>query len=334
MHNTILVVGGAGYIGSHTAFLLAQHGYKVIVLDNLLQGQTFSHPWATFVKGDFGNQDLLTELLSKNNIAAVMHFAAFIEVGESIKNPLKFYNNNVTKTLQLFETMLAHGVNKFIFSSSCAVYGKPQFLPLTENHPTAPISPYGSSKLIVETVLQDLNRAHGLEYVALRYFNAAGALPEYGLGERHLPESHIIPLLLRAAQTQKPFSIFGTDYPTRDGSCVRDYLHVLDIGYAHLLALNHLLEGKPSDAFNLGTGNGFSVRQIIEMVEKVTETKIRTVFAEKRAGDPAELVADPTRAKNILQWQPRYSDLEFIIRSAHVFEQQAGHAHVAQELRN
>lgn len=323
MQKTILVVGGAGYIGSHTAFLLAQHGHHVIILDNLSQGQTFSHSWATFIQGDFGDKKLINEIFSTHNITAVMHFAAHIEVGESVHNPLKFYNNNVIKTVQLLETMLEHGVHTFIFSSSCAVYGTPQFLPLTEDHPTAPISPYGNSKLMVEMMLRDMQQAYGLAYVSLRYFNAAGALPEYGLGERHTPESHIIPLLLRSAQTQKPFSIFGTDYPTKDGTCVRDYLHVLDIAQAHLLALNHLQDEKPSEAFNLGTGNGFSVRQIIEAVEKITETKIRTILAEKRAGDPASLVADPTRAHNILQWQPRYSDLDFIVRSAYVFEHQS-----------
>ncbi len=332
MQHTVLVIGGAGYIGSHTAFLLAQHGYRVIVLDDLSQGQQFQHSWATFIQADFADQKILKDIFSQHNISAVMHFAAFIEVGESVKNPLKFYNNNVIKTISLLETMLAHGVNKFIFSSSCAVYGKPQFLPLTEDHPKAPISPYGNSKLMVEMALNDFHNAYGLEYVTLRYFNAAGALPEYGLGERHTPESHAIPLLLRAAQTQKPFSIFGTNYPTKDGTCIRDYLHVLDIAHAHMLALNHLQEEKPSDAFNLGSGNGFSVKQIVEMVEKVTETKIRTVLAEKRAGDPAQLIADPARAHNILQWQPRYSDLEFIIRSAYVFEHQASHAHMEKEL--
>lgn len=333
MHHTILVTGGAGYIGSHTAFLLAQHGYRVIILDNLSQKQTFNNTWATFINGDCGDQAVLSQIFSTHSIDAVMHFAAFIEVGESVKNPLKFYENNVIKTMRLLESMLAHGVNKFIFSSSCAVYGKPQFLPLTEEHPRAPISPYGNSKLMIEYALNDLSNAHEFEYVILRYFNAAGALPEYGLGERHTPESHIIPLLLRAAQTQKPFSIFGTDYPTKDGTCVRDYLHVLDIGHAHLLAFNHLQDGKPSEAFNLGTGQGFSVRQIIDSVEKITETKIKTVFAEKRAGDPPQLIADPTRAQNILQWQPKYSELDFIIRSAYVFEQQKESSAAALELR-
>jgi UDP-glucose 4-epimerase len=333
MQKTILVTGGAGYIGSHTAFLLSQHGYKVIIIDNLHQGQIFPHEWATFIQGDCGDQQLLNDIFNHHHIAAVMHFAAFIEVGESVKNPFAFYQNNVTKTAQLLDSMVTHGVTSFIFSSSCAVYGLPQYMPMNEAHPTNPISPYGTSKLMVEMMLRDLNKTHGLEYVALRYFNAAGALPEYGLGERHTPESHIIPLLLRSIKTQKPFSIFGNDYDTKDGSCVRDYLHVLDIAYAHLLALHHLQEGKPSESINLGTGRGFSVKELIEMTEKIAETKINTIIADRRPGDPAHLIADPAKAHNILQWQPRYSDLEFIIRSALVFDTQSNYRDKNLELR-
>jgi len=320
MQQTVLVTGGAGYIGSHTALLLAQHGYKVIILDNLSQGQQFNQPWATCIQADCADQQVLTNLFSQHPIHAVFHFAASIEVGASVKSPITYYINNVVKTVQLLETMLAHGVSKFIFSSSCAVYGDPQALPLTEDHPKSPISPYGRNKLMVEMILNDLNKAYNLEYVALRYFNAAGALPEHGLGEQHSPETHIIPLLLRAAIAQKPFSIFGTDHATQDGTCVRDYLHVLDLAQAHVLALKHLEAGNPSDAFNLGTGHGFSVKQMIEHVEHVTELKIKTILAEKRAGDPPALIADPTRAQNILGWEPRFSDLDFIIRSAFAFE--------------
>ena len=222
--------------------------------------------------------------------------------------------------MRLLESVLEHGVNNIIFSSSCAVYGVPEQLPLTEDHPKNPLSPYGNNKLMIETMLNDVHKAHGLAYVCLRYFNAAGALPEHGLGEQHTPESHLIPLALRAAQTQTPFTIFGTDYQTKDGTCVRDYIHVLDIAHAHLLAVEHLLANKPSDIFNLGTGQGQSVKQIIEACQKIVGQPIITVSAEKRAGDPPQLVADPTHAQNILQWQTHYSELDFILRSAHAFE--------------
>lgn len=319
MH-TILVTGGAGYIGSHTGLLLSQHGYHVIVIDSLLQQQTPNCPWATFIQADIADKQALASIFSQHNVAAVMHFAAFIEVSESVKNPLKFYANNVAKTVSLLESMVEHGVLHFIFSSSCAVYGEPQFLPLTEDHPKNPISPYGTSKLMIEQVLQDMQKAYGFSSVSLRYFNAAGALPEYNLGEHHVPEPHIIPLLLRAAQQQQHFSLYGTNYPTKDGTCVRDFLHVLDIAHAHVQALDHLLNGKPSDTFNLGTGIGYSVKQVIEAVERVTNTPIKTITAERRPGDPAQLIADPTRANNILLWKPRFSDLDFIIRSAYAFE--------------
>jgi UDP-glucose 4-epimerase len=322
VQHTILVTGGAGYIGSHTALLLAQQGYNVIIIDDLSQHQSFQPNWATFIQADFADKQVLSELFTTTNIDVVVHFAAFIEVGQSVKEPLKFFNNNVTKTAFLLETMLKHNITKFIFSSSCAIYGKPQQLPLTEDHPKAPISPYGRNKLIIEQLLADLNKAYALNYVVLRYFNAAGAWPEYGLGEQHSPESHIIPLLIRAAQTQKPFSIFGTNYPTKDGTCIRDYLHVLDLAHAHILALHHLEAGRPSDAFNLGTGHGYSVKQIIEAVERISQVPIKTIIEDERSGDPPQLIADPTRAHNILEWGPKFSDLDFIIRSAYAFHTQ------------
>jgi UDP-glucose 4-epimerase len=331
IQETVLVTGGAGYIGSHTALLLAQQGYKVIIIDNLSQGQQFSYSWATFIQADCADTVILNDIFTNNKISAVFHFAASIEVGASVTSPITYYINNVVKTVQLLETMIAHGVNKFIFSSSCAVYGEPQFLPLTEEHPTAPISPYGRNKLIVEMILKDLNKAYGLNYVALRYFNAAGALPEQGLGEQHTPETHIIPLLLRAAILQKPFSIYGTSHATKDGTCVRDYLHVLDLAQAHLSALKHLEAGNPSDIFNLGSGHGFSVKQMIEAVERITELPIKTIFADNRAGDPPALVASPERAQNILGWEPRFSDLDFIIRSAFAFETKAVHTNTEHE---
>lgn len=333
MH-TVLVTGGAGYIGSHTAWLLTQQGYRVIVLDSLVHEQRFTHPWATFIHADLADTAVLKNVFAHYNIDAVMHFAASIEVGESVKNPLKFYDNNVTNTMHLLATMVEYGVTKFIFSSSCAVYGIPHQVPIHENHPKDPISPYGKTKLIIEQALEDLAIAHGLSFVVLRYFNAAGALPEHGLGECHRPETHLIPLLLRAAYLQKPFSIFGTDHPTKDGTCVRDFLHVLDIAQAHVLALKHLEDSRPSEAFNLGTGHGYSVKQMVETVERITGMPITITYAAKRAGDPAQLIADPTKAQTLLLWQPRYSDLEFIIRSAWTFETGVHSAqHETQEQR-
>src|SRR5579859_3282512 len=320
MQSTVVVTGGAGYIGSHTSLLLAQQGYRVIIIDDLSQGQQFNHPWATFIQADCADKQVLKDIFSQHNIHAVFHFAASIEVGASVRSPIDYYINNVVKTVQLLQTMIEHGVNKLIFSSSCAVYGQPLQLPISEDHPKNPISPYGRNKLMVEMILQDLNKAYGLEFIALRFFNAAGAVPEHGLGEQHHPETHIIPLLLRAAIQQKPFSIFGTTHPTKDGTCVRDYLHVLDLAHAHVLALKHLEAGHPSDAFNLGTGNGFSVKEMIEAVEKVTELHIKTIFSDARAGDPPALVADPQRAQTILGWEPRFSTLDFIIKSAFAFE--------------
>ncbi len=316
----ILVIGGAGYIGSHTAYLLKQKGYKVIVLDKYVHNQQFNPSWATVIKKDFADAETLEHIFSTYNISAVMHFAACIEVGESVKNPLKFYENNVSKTITLFNAMRKNGINKFIFSSSCAVYGMPQQLPLTEDHTKNPINPYGKTKFMIENILEDMNQAYGFNYVSLRYFNAAGALPEEQLGEQHKPETHIIPLLLRAAQNGLPFNIFGNDYETKDGTAVRDYLHVLDIAQAHLAALQHLEKGHPSDCFNLGTGTGFSVKEMVDAVEKVCRTPIKTVWQERRPGDPAVLVADPTKAQTILKWQPKYSDLEFILKSALAFE--------------
>lgn len=325
MQKTVLVTGGAGYIGSHTAFLLAQQGYQVIILDLFVHDQPADFSWATIIRGDCGDQTLLNSIFTQYHIDAVMHFAAFIEVGISVKEPLQFYENNVTKTLTLLKTMLAHNVKKFIFSSSCAVYGTPRALPLTETHERNPISPYGNTKYVIEMALNDLSTAYGLQYVALRYFNAAGALPEYGLGEYHKPETHVLPLLLRAAREHKPFYVFGTNYPTLDGSCVRDYLHVLDIGSAHLKAFEYLQAGNPSTAFNLGTGTGFSVRQLIAAVEKVTGIKVNVIEAPERAGDPAVLVADPSRAHDLLNWKPQYSDLEFILKSAYAFHYETHH---------
>ena len=331
----ILITGGAGYIGSHTAYLLTQQGYKVIVLDKYVHNQHFNPSWATVIKKDFADAETLEQIFSTYNTSAVMQFAAFIEVGESIKNPLKFYENNVSKTITLFNAMRTHEINKFIFSSSCAVYGMPQQLPLTEDHAKNPISPYGKTKFMIETILEDMHQTYDFNnYVSLRYFNAAGALPEEQLGEQHKPETHIIPLLLRAAQNGLPFNIFGNDYETKDGTAIRDYLHVLDIAQAHLAALQHLENGHPSDCFNLGTGKGFSVKEMVDAVENICRTSIKTVWQERRPGDPAVLVADPTKAQTILKWNPKYSDLEFILKSALAFDQLKLRTPNIQSLKN
>lgn len=328
MQHTILVTGGAGYIGSHAAWLLAHKGYNVIILDKLIHKQLFNPTWATFIKADYADSTVLKNIFTTYNIDAVMHFAAFIEVGKSVVDPLSFYHNNVAKTTQLLQTMCDHNIKKLIFSSSCAVYGIPQLLPLTEDHPYQPINPYGKSKYMIELMLNDAHHAYNLSYVSLRYFNAAGAFPEYDLGEQHNPETHIIPLLIRAAQQKKSFSIFGTDYKTPDGTCIRDYIHVRDLADAHCRALEHLNNGNPSDTFNLGSGNGISVKELIYTVERICETPIKTIVQHKRDGDPAILIADSSRAHDILQWKPRYSDIEFIVKTAYTF---ACNTHYTQE---
>ncbi len=315
----VLITGGAGYIGSHTALLMAQNGYQVIILDSLGYQQTLNAPWATFINDDFANQTTLSHIFSNYNIQAVMHFAAFIEVNASIADPRIYYQNNVTKTCTLLQSMLEHKIHHFIFSSSCALYGIPEYTPIDETHPKSPIMPYGSSKHMVETILHDFAHAYNLDFVSLRYFNAAGAQPEHNLGEQHQPETHIIPLLLRALRMQKPFKIFGTDYDTPDGTCIRDFLHVKDIAIAHYLALQHLEQGNPSDCFNLGTGNGTSIKELIEAAQQTFGVKLHIVHDKRREGDPAILVANAQKAKHILNWQPQHSNLKHILHSAHEY---------------
>lgn len=315
----VLITGGTGYIGSHTAYLMAQKGYKVIIIDWKKEENNFDHEWATVYKSDFANEAVLHEIFSTYNIEAVMHFAAFIEVGESVKNPSKYYENNVVKTIKLLNVMLEHNVKNFIYSSSCAVYGVPEWLPLTEDHSRNPISPYGKTKYMVEMVLEDLNRSHGLQFASLRYFNACGAMPENNLGERHNPETHIIPLLLRAVEQERTFYIFGNDYPTQDGTCIRDYLHVNDLATAHWAAVEYLMNGGASDYFNLGTGTGISVKEMIEEVEKVCDKKVNVVVADRRPGDPPILVAEPKKANTKLHWKPQHSSLENILKTAYTF---------------
>lgn len=337
---TILVTGGAGYIGSHIALLCLQKGYRVIVLDTFAHRQHVPHPFEmtslleltalcedptdvqkniSVINADYADKNVLAEIFQHFNITTVIHCAALIEVGESVKHPRAYYNNNVIKTCTLLETMLDHGIYNIIFSSSCAVYGTPTQPTLSEDHPTNPISPYGKNKLIVEMMLTDFAHAYNLRFVALRYFNAAGALPNSGLGEQHQPESHLIPLLLRAAHEGSPFTLFGNNYPTKDGTCVRDYVHVWDIAQAHYKALEYLNNGGSSQFFNLGTGDGFSVQEMISAVEQTCHTKITCHVASQRPGDPAFLVADPTKARELLCWQPYYSNLTNMIESANTF---------------
>jgi len=322
MKETVLITGGAGYIGSHTAHLMAKKGYNIIVLDELFYGQSFVHDWATFIKGDSGNEMLLDKIFTTYRIDAVMHFAGFIAVGESVKKPITYYDNNVVKTLTLLKKMHEHQVDTIIFSSSAAVYGIPKQLPLVEAHPKNPVSAYGNTKLIVEYLLADFASAYNLKFVALRYFNACGAEPENGLGEYHDPETHIIPLAIRAAISEREFNVFGNDYDTPDKTCIRDYLHVTDIADAHVRALEYLKRDGKSDIFNLGTGIGYSVKEVIAMVSKVCGKQLNIKICSRREGDPPILVADPSKAEKVLGWKAKRSNLQKIVRDAYQFEHQ------------
>ncbi len=318
--STILVTGGAGYIGSHAVLALKSAGYEVIVLDNLSNGHREVVEQVLQVKlivGDTSDRALLDRLFTTHNIAAVMHFAAYIAVGESVTDPAKYYRNNVIGTLTLLEAMLAASINKFIFSSTCALYGVPKFVPITEDHPQDPISPYATSKWMVERILSDFDTAYNLKSVRFRYFNAAGAEPNGLLGEDHVPETHLIPLVLLAALGKlKSISIFGTDYPTRDGTCIRDYIHVTDLAQAHVLGLEYLLKGGNSEVFNLGNGSGFSVREVIETAKQVAGKEIKIVECDRRPGDPPILVGSRDKAIKVLGWHPQYPKLTEIITHA------------------
>lgn len=316
----VLVIGGAGYIGSHMVKLLGQLDCSVTTLDDLSSGYRDAVLCGDFVRGNFGDRSVLDTVLSRG-FDAVMHFASFIQVGESVQHPDKYYRNNVTYTLALLDAMRAHGVNKFIFSSTAATYGKPQYTPIDEKHPQQPINPYGRTKLMVEQALVDYDRAYGLKSVCLRYFNAAGADPEGHLGERHDPETHLIPLVLQAASGRRPsISIFGRDYDTPDGTCIRDYIHIQDLCSAHWLALQSLMNGAESQSYNLGNGNGFSVQQVIDVAEQVTGLKISVINGPRRDGDPDRLVADSRLARDSLGWQPQFRDLLNIVEHAWVWE--------------
>jgi UDP-arabinose 4-epimerase len=316
----ILVAGGAGYIGSHTAKLLSRKGMTPIVYDNLATGHQSSVRWGPFVRGDILDTNHLTQTLAQEKPDAVIHFAASAYVGESVDDPAKYYRNNVAGTLSLLQACRGAGVDKVIFSSSCATYGVPAVLPIKEDTPQQPINPYGRTKLLAEHMLSDYAAAYGLRYVALRYFNASGADPDGELGEWHDPETHLIPRALQAAGGRIPhLPVFGDDYETADGTCVRDYVHVSDLAHAHVLALHHLLGGGENMAINLGTGAGSSVREIVEAIARVTGRKVPIALHPRRAGDPPSLCADSTLARTVLGFSPEYSDLDTIIRTAAPF---------------
>jgi UDP-glucose 4-epimerase len=312
-----LIVGGAGYIGSHMVKHLASHGHDVVVLDDLSTGHRKSVVAGKFIQGDLGDQDLIEEIFSTLKIDCVMHFAAFSLVGESVKIPLTYYNNNSAKTTRLLMAMARHGVDKFILSSTAAVYGEPKNLPILETEPTEPTNPYGRSKLFIEKVLEDCDASHGLKYISLRYFNAAGASKDGEIGEDHSPETHLIPLVLQVALRQREYiEIYGTDWDTPDGTCIRDYIHVMDLAEAHILAAQRLMEGGESGVYNLGCQSGYSVREIISIAREITRKPIPAVESDRRPGDPARLVASSEKIKSELGWNPRYDDPERIIATA------------------
>ncbi|HSM84158.1 MAG TPA: UDP-glucose 4-epimerase GalE [Nodosilinea sp.] len=323
--NTILVTGGAGYIGSHAVMALKQAGYRVLILDNLAYGHQdlVENVLKTeLIVGSTLDQALLKDIFSRYAISAVMHFSAYTYVGESVSQPSKYYGNNVVGTLSLLDAMVDAGVKNFVFSSTCATYGVPQEMPLTETHPQNPINPYGTTKLMVERILADYDKAYDLHSVCFRYFNAAGAHPSGLLGEDHNPETHLIPLVLQTALGQREsISVFGTDYPTPDGTCVRDYIHVCDLADAHILGLEYLLQGGESTAFNLGNGSGFSVREVIDAAVRITGKQIPVVEVERRAGDPPALVGSSDRARNMLGWNPQYADIDTILAHAWTWHQ-------------
>jgi UDP-glucose-4-epimerase GalE len=318
---SILVTGGAGYIGSHTAHLLGQQGYDVTVVDNLSRGHRHNIDPQRLRVVDIGDTEGLCRIFAERPYDAVIHFAAYISVGESMRAPELYFTNNVSGSLSLLTAMVRSGVRRLVFSSTAAVYGMPATVPIKEDAPYAPVNPYGESKVMVEKLLRWFDVIHGLRSISLRYFNASGADPEGELGEEHEPETHLIPLLFRATVTGRPVTIFGEDYPTPDGTCIRDYIHVTDLAQAHILAVECLMAGGASDAFNVGNGSGYSVREVVRAVEEVTGKKVPYVIGPRREGDPPELVADSSKLRRALKWTPRYSDLRDIVSTAWNFEQ-------------
>ncbi len=314
----ILVLGGAGYIGSHTVYELIDAGREVVVADNLQTGfRAAVHPKAKFYQLDIRDRAALDTLFQAENIEGVIHFAASSQVGESMSDPLKYYDNNLHGTMVLLQSMVAHGVNKIVFSSTAATYGEPERVPILETDRTDPTNCYGETKLSMEHMMRWVSQAHGLKYVALRYFNACGAHPSGAIGEAHNPETHLIPLILQVPNGQREkISIFGDDYPTKDGTCIRDYIHVTDLAQAHILALDYLLNGGDNNVFNLGNGVGFTVKEVIDVARAVTGHPIPAQVSPRRAGDPAQLIASSEKAINVLGWKPQYNDLNTIIATA------------------
>lgn len=314
----VLIVGGAGYVGSHVNKVLYKLGYRTICLDNLVYGHSKFVKNGIFIPCDLSDLTELELVFKSYNIDAVMHFAAFAYVGESVKKPDKYYTNNVSNTLNLLNTMLKFNIKKFIFSSTCAIYGNPEYIPIDENHPKKPINPYGKSKLMIEEILEDYAKAYDFNYVSLRYFNVAGADFDAEIGEKHIPETHIIPLLLDVALGKREyFTIFGNTYETKDGTCIRDYIHVLDLAEAHVRAYEWLNKNKKSEFFNLGTGKGYTVLEIINTIGKITENKIGYRIGNSREGDPPILIASNKKAQEILEFSCKYSDIEDIVNSAY-----------------
>lgn len=315
---TILVLGGAGYIGSHTVYELIDNGEDVVIIDNLLTGHKEAvHPKARFYKGDIRDKEFLDSVFKKEKIDAVIHFAASSLVGESMEKPLKYYDNNLCGTKILLDSMVEHGIDKIVFSSTAAVYGEPERIPILETDKTAPTNTYGETKLSMEKMFKWVGKAHGLRYVSLRYFNACGAHVSGKIGEDHNPESHLIPLILQVPNGKREFiSIFGEDYQTKDGTCIRDYIHVTDLAQAHILAVKYLQNGGKSDIFNLGNGIGFSVKEVIETARKVTQNAIPAKVTPRRTGDPAKLIASSDKAKKVLGWKPQHAELDEIISTA------------------
>ena len=319
----VLVTGGAGYIGSHAVKVLLEKGYEVVVVDNLATGHKEAvDEKAKLYIGDISDETFMHQVFTENDIKGVIHFAAFSLVGESMTNPYKYYENNVSKTNHLLKSMIEHNVKNLVFSSTAATYGEPEKTPIEETDPQVPTNVYGQTKLAMEHMIKWYGSAHGLNSVALRYFNVAGAIENGSIGEAHNPETHLIPIILQVANNKREkISVFGNDYPTKDGTCIRDYIHVLDLSDAHVLALEYLLKGNPSDNFNLGSGEGFSVLEMIEAARRVTGHPIPTVIAERRAGDPAVLIASSSKAKKVLGWKPVRENIEVMIRDAWCWEQ-------------
>jgi UDP-glucose-4-epimerase GalE len=313
----VLVTGGAGYIGSHTCKALAAGGFFPVTIDSLVYGHEWAVKWGPLIKGDINDRDLLDHVFATYRPVAVLHFAAFAYVGESVISPDKYYRNNVAGTITLLDAMRAHGCRNLVFSSTCATYGIPHTIPIPEDHEQRPINPYGWSKLMIEQIMRDYERAYGIRHASLRYFNAAGADPEGEIGEDHDHETHLIPLVIQAAFGQRScVEIYGTDYPTPDGTAIRDYIHVTDLAAVHVLSLQHLLDGKESAFLNVGTGLGYSVREVIKAVELASLLKVPVRESPRRAGDPPALVAEPVKAISTFGWQPRFTNINAIIESA------------------